>query len=83
MKKYLIAGGAGFLGANLAKRIISDGGKVLVLDNLQTGNKRNLRVFKGEKNFKFKKHDIRRPIKIEGKFDYVLNLACPASPSKY
>lgn len=83
MKKYLIAGGAGFLGANLAKRIIADGGKVLVLDNLQTGNKRNLKVFKGEKNFEFKKHDVRRPIKVQGRFDYVLNLACPASPPKY
>ena len=82
-KRYLIAGGAGFLGANLAKRIIADGGKVLVLDNLQTGNKRNLKVFEDEKNFTFKKHDIRRPIRVDGKFDYVLNLACPASPPKY
>lgn len=83
MKKYLIAGGAGFLGANLTKAILSEGGRVLVLDNLQTGNKRNIKIFKGEKNFSFKKHDIRRPIKVSEKFDYVLNLACPASPPKY
>lgn len=83
MKKYLIAGGAGFLGSNLAKRLLADGGRVLVIDNLLTGNKDNLKILKQEKNFSFKKHDIRRPIKIEGKFDYVLNLACPASPPKY
>lgn len=83
MKKYLIAGGAGFLGANLAKRILEHGGKVVVIDNLQTGNKRNLAELKKHKNFSFKKHDIRRPIRIPGKFDYVLNLACPASPTKY
>src|SRR3972149_5425357 len=83
MEKYLIAGGAGFLGANLVKRLIHKGGKVLVIDNLQTGNKNNLREFKGEKNFAFKKHDIRKPIKVDGKFDYVLPLACPASPPKY
>lgn len=82
-KKYLIAGGAGFLGANLSKRILARGGEVLVVDNLLSSNGQNLKIFKQERNFAFKKLDIRRPLKIEGKFDFVLNLACPASPPKY
>jgi len=83
MKKYLIAGGAGFLGANLAASILDRGGKVVVIDNLQTGNNRNLQELKKHKNFIFKKYDIRRQIRIPGRFDFVLNLACPASPPKY
>ena len=82
-KSYLIAGGAGFLGANIAKRILVGGGKVLVVDNLQTGNDRNLAELKKFRNFSFKKGDIRLPLKIRGKFDFVLNYACPASPPKY
>lgn len=82
-KKYLISGGAGFLGANLTKRILSEGNEVVVLDNLQTGNKRNLKEFSDNKNFTFVKQDVCQPIKLSGKFDYVLNLACPASPPKY
>ncbi|MCX6810273.1 MAG: GDP-mannose 4,6-dehydratase [Candidatus Berkelbacteria bacterium] len=82
-KNYLIAGGAGFLGANMAKRILENGGQVLVIDNLQTGNSRNLAELKKFKKFSFKKHDICQPLKFGGNFDFVLNYACPASPPKY
>ena len=82
-ERYLISGGAGFLGANLTKRILENGGEVVVLDNLQTGNKRNLAQFSNNKNFTFVKQDVCKPIKLSGKFHYVLNLACPASPPKY
>ena len=82
-KNYLIAGGAGFLGANIAKRILKAGGRVLVIDNLQTGSGRNLAELGKNRRFRFKKHDIRQPLKFRGKFDFVLNYACPASPPKY
>ncbi|MCX6812245.1 MAG: GDP-mannose 4,6-dehydratase [Candidatus Berkelbacteria bacterium] len=82
-KKYLIAGGAGFLGANMAKRILTAGGEVVVIDNLQTGNRRNLDQLKRFPRFTFVKHDICQPIKSRGQFDFVLNYACPASPPKY
>ena len=83
MKNYLISGGAGFLGSNLVTRLLNEGNKVTVIDNLQTGNKKNLESFTGNPNFKFIKHDIIDPINLDDHFDYVLNLACPASPPKY
>jgi len=83
MKTYLITGVAGFLGTNLAFRLLSEGNKVIGVDNLITGMDGNLKELKKEKNFFFKKRDIIKPLKIEGKVDYILNLACPASPPKY
>ncbi len=83
MKHYVVSGGAGFLGSNLVLRLIKEGNKVTVLDDLSCGKKRNLKEVWSNKKFKFKKHDIRKPIKINGKVDYVLNLACPASPPMY
>lgn len=83
MKHYLISGGAGFLGSNLVKRLLDEGNKVTVIDNLQTGRKINLESFEGNPNFAFIKHDIIDPIELDGHFDYVLNLACPASPPQY
>jgi len=81
--KYLITGVAGFLGSNLAVRILGEGGKVIGVDNLITGTDDNLKELKKLKNFSFIKQDIIKPLKITGKVDYVLNLACPASPPKY
>lgn len=83
MKHFLISGGAGFLGSNLAIRLVNEGHKVTVIDNLQTGNKKNLETLEGLPNFSFKKHDIVQPIEITENIDYVLNLACPASPPQY
>lgn len=84
MKKYLISGGAGFLGSNLVKRLLeSDDVFITVLDNLHTGKKENLQSFVNNPRFKFIEHDIVKKHKTGRKFDYVLNLACPASPPKY
>ncbi|OGD62078.1 NAD-dependent dehydratase [Candidatus Berkelbacteria bacterium RIFOXYA2_FULL_43_10] len=83
MKRYLISGGAGFLGTNLSLWLLSEGHFVYCVDNLHTGTKRNLAELRKHKNFKFKKHDVRKPFREKIKFDYVLNLACPASPPRY
>lgn len=80
MKTILIAGGAGFLGSNLCKKLIKDN-IVICLDNLITGNMANIIPYLESSNFKFIKHDIINPIDIE--IDEIYNLACPASPIHY
>ena len=80
MKTILIAGGAGFLGTNLCKRLIQDN-IIICLDNLLTGNMTNIMQYLDNPNFKFIKHDITNPIDIE--IDEIYNLACPASPIHY
>lgn len=78
----LVTGGAGFLGSNLCGRLLNDGHIVICLDNLQTGNKKNIEEFNKNPDFLFKYADI-----INKQFfphiDYIWHLACPASPPKY
>ncbi len=84
MATYLLSGGAGFIGSNLTKRLLEqDGAKVICLDNLITGKESNIEEFKSNPNYKFINHDIIKPIDLDEKIDYVLNLACPASPVGY
>jgi UDP-glucuronate decarboxylase len=83
MKTYLVTGAAGFLGANLSIRLLKEGNKVIGVDNLLTGTEQNLAELKKFVNFSFIKQDIIKPLKIKGKLNYVLNLACPASPPRY
>lgn len=82
MKHYLITGGAGFLGSNLSRRLLGEGHKVTVVDNFETGFRSNIDDLIGG-YFNIIEHDICNPINIKEKVDYVLNLACPASPPKY
>jgi len=79
----LITGGAGFIGTNLCKRLLSDGHKVICVDNLYTGQKRNIEPLMNNPNFKFINHNIIEPLNIEEKIDEIYNLACPASPPHY
>jgi len=84
MATYLISGGAGFIGSNLIKRLLEiPEAKVICVDNLITGKKENLAEFMDRPNFQFIEHDIIQPINLSEKIDYVLNLACPASPVDY
>jgi UDP-glucuronate decarboxylase len=84
MKKVaLITGGAGFLGSHLCDFLLEKNFKVIALDNLYTGNLRNIKHLKNNKDFKFIKKDVRQKIKISGKIDWIFNLACPASPIWY
>ena len=85
-KSYLILGGAGFIGKNLCDKILKQGDYVLSLDNYITGFLENTDALQARYplNFNFLNHDITRKIDIDiGSFDYVINLACPASPPKY
>lgn len=84
--KFLVAGGAGFLGAHLTKALLDDGHEVLVFDNLCTGRLRNLVEFKSREGFSFLEGDITDPLPpvlYEERFDGIYNLACPASPPHY
>jgi UDP-glucuronate decarboxylase len=82
MKKIiLVTGGAGFIGSHLCKKLLEDGNKVICLDNLFTGNKKNISTLLKNKNFEFIKHDVTIPISL--KVDQIYNLACPASPVHY
>ena len=83
MKTVLITGGAGFIGSHLCDWFIQRNFKVIALDNLITGSKSNFSHLIKNKNFKFIKHDISKPIHIPGKIHYVLNFASPASPIDY
>ncbi len=79
----LITGGAGFIGSHLCDRLISEGYKVICVDNLITGNMDNIKHLLKEPNFKFNKHNITKYISVSGRIDYVLHFASPASPVDY
>lgn len=83
MKRILVAGGAGFIGSNLCRRLI-DGGDAYVIccDNLYTGSRANIEKLSGCDRFEFIEHDITEPLDIDG-IDEIYNLACPASPKHY
>jgi len=83
IKKIVITGGAGFLGSHLCDWFMKKGLKVYCVDNLITGNKKNIRHLLSLKNFEFIKHDISKEMKIKGRVDYVLHFASPASPVDY
>lgn len=84
MKNIIVTGGAGFLGSHLCEYLIKKGEKVICIDNLFTGNLKNLENIKDHPNFEFIQHDIIDPIFFEGReIDQIYNLACPASPIQY
>lgn len=81
--RILITGGAGFLGSHLADRMLAEGHEVIAMDNLITGNTRNIAHLAGNKNFLFIHHDITNYIYIHGPLDAILHFASPASPIDY
>lgn len=82
-KRVLITGGAGFLGSHLCDRFIKEGFQVIVMDNLITGNPDNIAHLFGNEDFHFINHDVTNFIHVEGKLDYILHFASPASPIDY
>ena len=79
----LITGAAGFLGSHLCEFLLNKKFFVIGIDNLMTGNIKNLSHFEENSNFKFLKHDICNKINIKDNIDYILHFASPASPSDY
>lgn len=82
-KKVLITGGAGFLGSHLCDRFIKEGYYVIAMDNLITGDLRNIEHLFKLDQFKFWNHDVTEFIDIPDNLDYILHFASPASPIDY
>ena len=83
MKRILITGGAGFLGSHLCDRFIKEGYEVIAMDNLITGDMKNIEHLMPLKNFHFYHHDVSKYIHIPGELDYIMHFASPASPIDY
>lgn len=83
MKKILITGAAGFLGSHLCDRFITEDYQVIGMDNLITGDLKNIEHLFKLPNFEFYHHDVTKFVHIPGKLDYILHFASPASPIDY
>ena len=83
MKKILITGGAGFLGSHLCDRFIKEGFHVIAMDNLITGDLKNIEHLFKLPNFEFYHHDVSKFIHVPGELNYILHFASPASPIDY
>jgi dTDP-glucose 4,6-dehydratase len=79
----LITGAAGFLGSHLCDKFINEGFQVIGMDNFITGDIKNIAHLLEHPNFQFIEHDVTEFIKFEGKLDYILHFASPASPIDY
>lgn len=94
-KNILITGGAGFIGSHLCERFVEQGHHVICVDNFITGSQKNIDLLLPYQNFKFLKHDMVQPLRLEAfpelqnlqilykGIQQVYHLACPTSPKEY
>ncbi|HMB45237.1 MAG TPA: NAD-dependent epimerase/dehydratase family protein, partial [Candidatus Methanoperedens sp.] len=80
--KVLVTGGAGFIGSHLCDLLLARGHEVLCVDNLATGNKKNIIHIEND-NFSFIRHNVTKPLYLEEKIEWIFHLASPASPIDY
>lgn len=83
MKSALITGGAGFIGSHLCEFLLERGFRVIAMDNLITGDLKNIEHLRGNKNFKLINHDASKHILVDEDVDFVMHFASPASPIDY
>lgn len=82
-KRILITGAAGFIGSHLSDRFVQEDFDVIGMDNLITGDLKNIEHLFAHKNFQFYHHDISKFVYLPGELDYILHFASPASPVDY
>jgi dTDP-glucose 4,6-dehydratase len=82
-KTAVVTGGAGFLGSHLCDRLISEGFRVIAIDNFITGGSDNVEHLAGSSDFRFIRHDVSEFIFVPGPVDFVFHFASPASPIDY
>jgi dTDP-glucose 4,6-dehydratase len=83
MSKFLVTGGAGFIGSHLCDRLLAEGSQVICVDSLITSTLKNIKHLAAKENFRFIKKNISFSLSIKGKIDSVLHFASPASPEDY
>lgn len=82
MARVLVTGGAGFIGSYLCERFLQEGYEVICMDNLITGSADNIGHIK-DSRFSFIHYDVTNYVYVQGKLDYILHFASPASPLDY
>ena len=83
MSKVLIAGGSGFIGSNLSKKLLSEGHEVIAVDNLTTSSETNISSLSDNSAFRFINHDVTTPLPDDLTAEVVFHLASPASPNHH
>ncbi len=81
--RAIVAGGAGFIGSHLCDLLVANGFRVTCIDNLVTGQLRNIDHLLGRREFSFLQADVTAEIAVSGRVDVIYNLASPASPKDY
>jgi len=81
--RFLLTGGAGFIGSHLSERLLEEGHDVIVVDNLASGQESNIEHLFDKENFSFKNQDVLDGVEVEKEIDYVLHFASRASPNDY
>ena len=81
-KVILVTGGSGFIGSHLIDRLVGKN-KVICVDNLSTGSRRNVEHHEGKENFVFIEHDVKKPLKLKENVDQIYHLASRASPVEF
>src|SRR5918999_473819 len=79
--RALVTGGAGFVGSHLCERLLSEGYRVVCMDNLRTGTLENVAHLEGDADFEYVHHDATTYIDCPGRLDEVYHFASPASPA--
>jgi dTDP-glucose 4,6-dehydratase len=83
MATCLVTGGSGFLGSHLCDHLCAKGYRVICVDNLETGNLKNIAHIKDGDNFRFVQADITQHYEVDETVDFVYHMASPASPIDY
>ncbi|TSC61308.1 MAG: dTDP-glucose 4,6-dehydratase [Parcubacteria group bacterium Gr01-1014_48] len=82
-KVAVVTGGAGFVGSHLCERLLTDGFRVVCIDNFYTGKQEHIAHVLSNPDFESIEADVEYPVSLDGDVDYIYHLACPASPVAY